>query len=188
MTREAIIYDAAFGEPSDIEKYVARGLDIAFTYFGCTILHNATLHGNMQMMDYLVGKGFDPLTPTEAHEDTLLHMSVGSVYIQDKKKFIHWCLDHGIHIDTQNRHGRTPLHTAVKTGNVEAVRALLLCGANMEVRRHQDTTLLDWARTPSMTLYLLSCRTRLFLVRTFRRILPIDLIRTLYTYVLTNNI
>lgn len=106
-----------------------------------TMLHYACRHGDLDLMDALLDKGFD----INAHDNfgyTPLHLACISNHVTIVKKL----LQARANIDDTDQYGWTALHHACSgSGNIECIRELLTAGISTDIQNNSKQTALHIA-------------------------------------------
>ncbi|KAJ8111005.1 hypothetical protein OPT61_g6297 [Boeremia exigua] len=110
----------------DISKALYEaGADInASSQAGCTVLFAAASHGQLEIVQWLLSLGADPLTITN-NGRTLLHAAAGRDL--ETVKAVHKA---GVDIAARTESGRTALHMATEYGQLKIVNWLVSLGAD----------------------------------------------------------
>ena len=64
-------------------------------------------------------------------------------------------LDQGVHVNSRNAYGYTPLHIAAQAGRLNVVHELLRRGAHVNPRNHRGITPLQWASSHPRVIHAL---------------------------------
>eukprot|EP01095_Lingulamoeba_sp_RSL-Kostka_P000870 TRINITY_DN1115_c0_g2_i1.p1 TRINITY_DN1115_c0_g2~~TRINITY_DN1115_c0_g2_i1.p1 ORF type:complete len:390 (-),score=113.49 TRINITY_DN1115_c0_g2_i1:92-1261(-) len=127
-----------------IEKYKA---DInAVDSNGWTPLHLACKRGDLEIVEYLIKKGsFARATTNE--QASPLHYLIRNKFTDDVKflSVLDMFIQKGVNIDSQNKHGETPLHQAALRGRDNSCLFLLKFEANVNMKTNHDETALHFA-------------------------------------------
>jgi 26S proteasome non-ATPase regulatory subunit 10 len=133
---------------ADVNAKAHRTVEPARTPASITPLMMAALtkrDDSLQILRALLGAGAK-LNARNDRNDTALHMAVIGENL-DAVRFL--VAQHATDVDARGRFARTPLHTAVLTGNVALVRALLSHGADANAKARYSFN--DAAMRPSAT-------------------------------------
>jgi|GEM_PF-3178286 len=109
---------------------------------GYTLLHEAAIGGDPQLIRLLVERGLD-VNATDDYSDTPLR----DIAARDKPEAVAALLELGANVDQQGINGDSPLHSAVRSDRLETVRLLLAAGAAPTLPNSKGETPLDLART-----------------------------------------
>jgi len=90
----------------------------------------AAYAGHKDMIEYLMSKGAD----INKGPETPLHQAVSPWWDTNMAKLL---IEAGADVNARNEKGNTPLHLAVKCGEVKMVELLVSNGANLSVRNNQ---------------------------------------------------
>ncbi|MHB1949536.1 MAG: ankyrin repeat domain-containing protein [Gammaproteobacteria bacterium] len=105
-----------------------------------TLLHDAASNGQTEIVDFLLAKNGefkrDKAYFVDKYGNTPLHLAARHGHIPSMK-----LLFYDIH--TQNKHGSTALHDAVRFNQVEAVQALLEAKADINIKNKKGLTAFD---------------------------------------------
>lgn len=105
----------------------------------------AAVGGDEEIFDLLVSQGFDPLTPDlldGVWQRKPIHLAVSSGHGNLATKLL---TDYGVNVESRDETGRTPLHWAAITGQVELTRKLLAFGACVNAAEGDSSTPLHYA-------------------------------------------
>ncbi|MBO9493910.1 ankyrin repeat domain-containing protein [Thalassotalea sp. G20_0] len=140
------------GDVATIEHLLSHGASVNAVTSGKTPLHFAAEHGQQDAIWLLLEKRANinsqallMETPSEISDRRLFHaLYYQSERLQGLPGDIHLkCLSTEAQIKS---YGNTPLHSAIKAGQEQAVNALANAGADTEVLIGEDKTLLRWAK------------------------------------------
>ena len=122
---------------------------------GATILHCASVKGDLQLVKYLLSKG--ALLETQTNGGfTALHLALGKGHVEVSKLL----LENGALLDARANNGFTPLHTAVYGGKQNVVELLFASNTDMHAKDHDGKTVLDIAHEKNhedLIIYLEKC-------------------------------
>ncbi|KAK0172938.1 hypothetical protein PV328_006200 [Microctonus aethiopoides] len=102
------------------------------------LLKVAVCEGNLKRVRNLIAEGVDAKSKSRWNGETLLHVTSD---VEIAKEL----LLHGVHTESSNKYGETPLDTAVKRKNLEIVRELLKHRANVNTTNFKGNTPLNIA-------------------------------------------
>lgn len=137
------------GSVSDLAKQLNHTSDTdARDRFGATPLMYAAMYASPGHVEHLLDSGADPNTTDHAGLNALMYGAGADLAVT------RLLLQHGAHVTTQSKLGRTALLMAsAYAGNTEVVRALLESGANVEFAdRRGWTAVVLAARTGDVRL------------------------------------
>lgn len=97
---------------------------------------------DVECFEFLLASGADINTKSKDYENSVLNQ----VASYGNARLINELIKHGATIDTRNKRGQTPLHTAVEAENIDVVEVLLKHGANTSVADNNNETPLDIAK------------------------------------------
>lgn len=129
--REMSMFLIEAGAPLDTRQNLGR-----------TLLHEAALGGDPELIRLLVARGLDVNAIDEHFKDTPLECAAS----HDKREAVAALLEAGADVNHQDISGRTQLHAAVSGNHVEVVERLLAAGADPTIADKKDETPLDLAR------------------------------------------
>lgn len=157
------LHAATIGFQKTIVKYLLeKGAQVNIQKDdGWTSLHHACQNGDADIANLLISNGADieiltkgGLTPLHAAayglsektkrvlQDNWKNTNLKDIPIISNDKVIHLLIDHGAEIEkTEPKHGATALHLAIFQGQEAVVKALLDCGANIQVKSKGSTPL-----------------------------------------------
>lgn len=99
----------------------------------CRDIMIAIFGGDTDKFDELVRQhGVDINMVTEPDKWNFLHRALVSVIKSPDPRMIRHLIARGIPVNAKDRYGNTPLHYAARSKNVEAIRALLDAGADVD--------------------------------------------------------
>lgn len=125
------------------EELIRSGAQVnATNHFGCTPLHFAVIHRNEWMVQILIKQGAD-VNLQDMNGNTALHFAVRNsrtlLYLPEHQTGDSWMvqklIDNGANIDIFNKDYETPLMWAIREDNMELVKELLACGADVNARK-----------------------------------------------------
>ncbi len=126
-------------------RKILKPFQFASNEFQLFPLAAAVSERDLPMLKYLVSLGFDPAKEPMMASDGLSALMVAAR--DDNADAIDYLVRHGARLDDQGNDG-TPLHYAVKNGNVSAVRMLLEFHADPNAKNAKGLTplvaALDW--------------------------------------------
>ncbi|MHC4536193.1 MAG: ankyrin repeat domain-containing protein [Planctomycetota bacterium] len=93
---------------------------------GLTLLHAAAGGGHMNVVEYLIAKGFEATATTEDNKTTPLHLAAASGHEEVAELLI----DKGANVNAKDGRGCAPLHLAAQYGDIEVAQVLLVEGAD----------------------------------------------------------
>jgi ankyrin repeat protein len=125
------------GAPLDTQQHLGR-----------TLLHEAAIGGDPELIRLLVARGLDVNAIDDHVKDTPLAFAVG----HDNHDAVAALLEAGANVNHQDGSGRTHLHGAILGKRVEVVQMLLAAGADPTIADRKGETPLDLAlaRNPAM--------------------------------------
>ena len=98
----------------------------------------------VECFELLLAAGADINTKSTDYENSVLNQIAS--YSFANARLINELIKHGATIETKNKRGQTPLHTAVEAENINVVEVLLKHGANTSVFDNNNETPLDIAK------------------------------------------
>jgi ankyrin repeat protein len=127
---------AAGGNIEIVKSLIEAGADTAarISDGGLNALQLAVFTGHLQLVEFLLSKGFD-INQTTDNGENFLHAAVST----DSIALVKFGIDHGIDPNQQSRSGETPLHSAVWStfqqgmtpAKGEVIKLLLASGADI---------------------------------------------------------
>jgi len=103
-------------------------------------LHYASEDSNLEFVEYLVGKGMDPLEKDDFGQISLHYAAEGG-----KEENVEYLLQLNPEIiDCKDKRGRTALHLAAKKGETKVVQCFIESGADLEIRDTYGRTALHF--------------------------------------------
>ena len=142
------LYSAAWdGDYDQVSALISRGADPAWTnssdsysYAGWSALHNAALKGYVPVARLLLDHGWELDKPDDLGR-TPLHCAT----MTGEVNMMVFLAVRGADLNTQTSGEarppcETPLHIAAKNGEAAAVKMLLCCGADRQVRMYNGET------------------------------------------------
>ena len=113
-----------------------RGANVGIRgYVNRTLLHAASVHGFVDIAQWLLARGGDA-NSREDNRETPLHLAVKNGRIE----FVRILLRHGAIVNAKNKDNRTSLHLASEDGHAELVRLLLQHGADVATQDLRHST------------------------------------------------
>ncbi|GBL79808.1 Putative ankyrin repeat protein RF_0381 [Araneus ventricosus] len=145
-----------------VEKLIKAGADVnAQNNCKQTPLHLAVLRHNLKVIDTLIAYDAD-INITELKGNTALHFAIDLLWSrrrQNQQETRSWIvkklLNCGADPNISNANGETPLMIAVKYGDLDIVKDLLVFGANVLFRNKYSETclhLLSWCPKPDIAI------------------------------------
>lgn len=107
---------------------------------GNTVLHEAALYGQYEIVRILLEAGADPNIKDHAG-NTPLHEAAQ----KDRIDIAHLLIEFGADLSVKDGFGNSPLHKAVSKGHFKAARLLLKSGADVNEKDKVGITPLHWA-------------------------------------------
>ncbi|XP_019409895.1 PREDICTED: BRCA1-associated RING domain protein 1 [Crocodylus porosus] len=141
---------AVMQSPSVSKKYPAQSTTSKRNHKGETLLHVASIKGDLPAVELLLKNGADPNIKDHAGW-TPLHEACNHGH----KKVVELLLRHGALVNTTGYHNDSPLHDAAKNGHVSIVELLLLHGASHNVVNIFGLRPVDYAETEKMKSVLM---------------------------------
>ncbi|XP_033230050.1 putative ankyrin repeat protein RF_0381 isoform X2 [Belonocnema kinseyi] len=120
------------------------GADVNATFEGKTILHVATLKGNVRLVDFLCARGADIRKKT-CDGWTPLHLAIVGGYRKDNTSVIKKLIKSGADVNVKSDGKLTPLHLAVIGKKVQIVKWLLNNGTDVNCTTDSFGTVLSCA-------------------------------------------
>ncbi|CAB0032619.1 unnamed protein product [Trichogramma brassicae] len=182
-----------------VERYIAAGVNVDLDTYECPPLHLAAQHRHERVVELLLGHGADPRgldrregsTPLHALARPSISRSATRSHFCDRRqpaaRIVEALLAKGARIEARNRHGDTPLQSAVSRFDVELVRALLARGASLdnlnedrmfgadfsvpELKNYALTlNIVETMRALQSAGYRMTFRTRLWIIKCWMRV------------------
>ena len=124
-----------------------RGVDVlAKGKDHSTALHLAAFTGRLEIVKLLIDHSANTAAENDNGESPLHLVSRGQYVPQeDGVDIVQVLLEHGVDVNTPDRHQNTPLHSASSLGRLEIARALLDNGANLGLGNDRAQTPLHLA-------------------------------------------
>ncbi|KAK9410930.1 BRCA1-associated RING domain protein 1 [Crotalus adamanteus] len=117
---------------------------------GESLLHTASIEGNLSAVEWLLKKGADPNIKDYAGW-TPLHEACNHGH----KQIVELLIRHGALLNVTGYQNDMPLHDAARNGHIEIVELLLLHGASRDVVNMFGHKPVDYAETEEMKLLLM---------------------------------
>ena len=125
----------------DVVKVLVRaGAGVCVTdVAGCACLAHAAYRGHTEIVRYLLCLPEVDVNRRNADDhDTALQEAV----FMKRTEVVQLLIDAGADVDTQNNEGRSPLHVACKSGELDIVKMLVEAGAGVRATDNQGCTCL----------------------------------------------
>jgi len=136
----------AFWEYAERELRADPALANVHNRYGRTLLHDASAHGNVRMVELLLRLDADPNVKTSGGH-TPLYSVADECRVTGGGNVVHALVGAGAHVNVRSDAQRcTPLHMAARRGNTEVGEALLDCGAEIDARDKSGLTPLQRAK------------------------------------------
>jgi ankyrin repeat protein len=129
--REMSLFLIDAGAPLDTRQHLGR-----------TLLHEAAIGGDPELIRLLVARGLDVNAIDDHFKDTPLEYAAG----YDKREAVAMLLQAGADVNHQDGSGRTHLHAAVSGKRLEVIHMLPAAGADPTIADIKGETPLDLAR------------------------------------------
>ncbi len=124
--QNALMWAAAEGHSAVVDLLIERGVDVkAVSTGGFSPLVFAAQKGDDKSVNSLLQAGLIP-NYTLPNGTSVLSVAV----LAEKPEVVRVLLDHKAEVDTPDKSGNTPLHTAAQSGDLEIVKLLLANGAS----------------------------------------------------------
>ncbi|XP_025055158.1 BRCA1-associated RING domain protein 1 isoform X2 [Alligator sinensis] len=136
--------------PSLSKKYPDQSTTTKRNHKGETLLHIASIKGDLTAVELLLKNGADPNVKDHAGW-TPLHEACNHGH----KEVVELLLQHGALVNTTGYHNDSPLHDAAKNGHVSIVELLLLHGASHNALNIFGLRPVDYAETEKMKSVLM---------------------------------
>ena len=120
-------------------RLIDLGANANFHQYDCRVLDRAVIEGQLDNLQVLFNKGADSNVVND-YGDTLLHTAAlieernTPESIAQIRKIVQLLCDKNVPINAPNEDLQPPLHVAVDGGNLPAVKALVECGAQINVQ------------------------------------------------------
>jgi ankyrin repeat protein len=190
LQRTAMHLAATFGHVEIGQVLVAHGADINAKRAGdVTPLHLAAASGRMLFVEFLLHQGCDILSISQSCS-TPLHFASENGHANILKLLVEF----GFDVNAENADGYTPLTWSVSSDNLENTKYLCWKGANENIKDKRGRILIDLANGPCseylnkhilrkvMIMLVHSSTRKRFVYEKTHKKLPLDLLKTLYTY------
>lgn len=102
------------------------------------IIANMVANGDVEGVQFLVDKGFS-IHAIDAEKKTPLHVAANKLIANTE--LIDYLIQSGLDVNQPDINGSTPLFYAVAKGNIEAVRHLIKCGADVHHKNKNNDDL-----------------------------------------------
>jgi hypothetical protein len=122
-----------------------------FTPHKRTLLHLATVHGDLEKVKYLLEHGADS-NSCDANNRTPLHLAIQPDSVFHSPEIASLIIQHGGLVNARDSHGRTPLHYACLVNSANLSKILLENKADMTVEDEHRKTPLSYNRSVSSPL------------------------------------
>ncbi|KAK3588331.1 hypothetical protein CHS0354_020954 [Potamilus streckersoni] len=155
-TQETLLHNACFAGQLEMTQYLVEQYpDMIYQVDNekGTSAHDATLSGNVCVLQYLIDKGLDPLCRT-ATQETFLHKAAKSGQLEMTQYLVEKYPEMICQFDNYKH---TPAHCAAQSGNVSVLKYLIDKGLNPQCKTATQETLLHkacFAGQLEMTQYL----------------------------------
>lgn len=114
----------------EVERLIQLGADLhSREQHGATLLHAASISGNLAVAQFLVAKGLS-LQTLATEDETMLHLSAE----HQNQDFWQWLIENKIPVDAQNNSLQTALHLAAMNNNHIMVEWLIQHKAHTEAQ------------------------------------------------------
>lgn len=137
----SIIHKAVVdGHEGVTRALLTHGADVnATSLYGDTPLHQCALSKNPDKMMRVLFEKDPDIMLADDYGNTILHYLAANLCLREVPdstglNFLKTVLARGLHVDSCNHNGRTPLHIAVIVGNTAMVKNLLAFNASAEVQ------------------------------------------------------
>ncbi|XP_039211252.1 BRCA1-associated RING domain protein 1-like isoform X1 [Crotalus tigris] len=131
-------------------KKFPKNLSAKRNHKGESLLHTASIEGNLSAVECLLKKGADPNIKDYAGW-TPLHEACNHGH----KQIVELLIRHGALLNVTGYQNDMPLHDAARNGHIEIVELLLLHGASRDVVNMFGHKPVDYAETEEMKLLLM---------------------------------
>lgn len=137
---------AGAGSVEDVVKLLSKGEDIQQRggRGGATALHIAVYCGGVDMVEFLLENGADPLAE-DYYGCCALHIACQGYRRKDRSAIIWHLIMKGADVNQEDNDGSTPLHTAVQFGLIGVVKILLQCGSSVGYEDENGNNVLHWS-------------------------------------------
>jgi ankyrin repeat protein len=135
----------AFLEYAERELLADPALAHAHNRYGRTLLHDASAHGNLRMVELLLHLGADPNVGAPGR--TPLYCVANECRSTGGNNVVHALVRAGARVNEPSGAKQcTALHMAARRGNMEVAKALVDCGADVNARDKSGDTPLQRAK------------------------------------------
>ncbi|XP_030581035.1 ankyrin repeat and death domain-containing protein 1A isoform X3 [Archocentrus centrarchus] len=110
-----------------------------FAQSGKTALHLAAEHGQLEVVEFLVGMGCTH-DLKDKEENTAMHLAANKGHTEILQKIV----ETGASVDERNIDGLTPLHMAAEGGHYECIKLLLDSGCNANTQTNRNMNALHY--------------------------------------------
>lgn len=118
---------------NEVLKEIIDIIGINDTIDNQPLIFIATINNNIDIVSYLIGKGFQ-IDTKNPRGDTLLCVALENNYMDIAKLLI----DNGADVNMNNSENKTPLELAIRQNNKEIAKILIQKGANINIGIHDN--------------------------------------------------
>lgn len=137
------------GSLEHVQAVFSQGFDLSKKEFAAAAvdaLLRAAKDGYLDILDFLVRSGV-PVDSQGEHGETAIHSAARLTHAQggDKARVIRYLIANGLSVEAPDRFGERPLFMAASDGQIDAFKALMEAGADINARSggpHNQTTAL----------------------------------------------
>jgi thiosulfate/3-mercaptopyruvate sulfurtransferase len=127
-------------DPDDMNSRVDQGM---------SALMQASLQGDLSLVDYLLSRGADP---NHINDDG--HHALWFACVNGNLQLVANLIEAGADLNNRNVNGVTCAIYAASTGKLAVLKQLIACGANLTIRTEDGYNALDSASTLAVLKYL----------------------------------
>lgn len=139
----ALHYALMKGNLDVVKLLIEEGSDIKIkTKNSLTIANFAILGGDYNVFTYLHKKNYFDINQRDEQNNTLLHYICKTNNVKILKYILKYCL-----VNMKNNDKETPIFNAIRSGNLEIVKTLVLNGALIELENKYKESTFDFADT-----------------------------------------